>query len=230
MHQPIEVHVVRVFVDKQGSYGSPSGIVIDEARVIAPERRQAITHQLGFSETIFINSLANSEVSIFSLTGEIPFAGAPLVGTVWFIEKTMGKHIDVISCQGNQIKVVHDEDLVWVMAEDLSILPAWKLEQLSSADEVEKIKASERPKDDHSYVWAWIDQSYTVARVQARTFAPGWDIPEEEANGSGSMLLAHKLGRSLLIKHGEGSYIRATAGTTGVAVGGLCKEDPSLSI
>ena len=230
MHQPIKVYVVRVFVDKEGKYGSPSGIVIDETQAIASEIRQDITRQLGFSETVFINSLADSNVSIFSLTGEIPFAGAPLVGTAWFIEKMIGKQIDTITCQGNQTNVVHDEGLVWVMAEDLSILPAWKLEQISSTEKVEQINVSERPHDDHSYVWAWIDQSPTVASIRARTFAPGWDIPEEEANGSGSMLIANALGRSLRIKHGNGSIIRATAGTAGVAVGGSCKEDPSLSI
>ena len=202
--------------------------MVDERQAITPQKRQAMARQLGFSETVFINSLANSDVSIFSLTGEISFAGAPLVGVAWFIEKTMGERIDAISCQGAHTKVVHDENLVWVVAEDISILPAWKLEQLQDTDEVEKIKAAERSENDHSYVWAWIDQSLGVARVRARTFAPGWDIPEEEANGSGSMLLANKVGKSLLIEHGKGSYIRATKVATGVAVGGLVKEDPFI--
>lgn len=41
----------------------------------------------------------------------------------------------------------------------------------------------------------------------ARTFASDWDIPEAQGNGSGSMILAAKLGKALEIKHGEGSVI-----------------------
>jgi len=56
-------------------------------------------------------------------------------------------------------------------------------------------------------VWAWIDE--IKGAIRARTFANDWDIPEAEGNGSGSMLLAEKLKRSIEIKHGKGSVIFA---------------------
>lgn len=225
-----EVNVVRVFVDNNRNFGSLISIVLDEDGQISPDKRQELTKHLGFSETVFINNLKNADVSIYSLQGEIPFAGTPLVGTAWFIEKTLGKQIDKVISRSKPIKIVHDEDLLWVAAGDTSTLPDWNLEQLKSPKEVEKIDASSRPANDHSYVWAWIDQSSKNARVRARTFAPGWDIPEEEANGSGSMLLSATTGRSLIIHHGKGSIIRAKSGSTGIAVGGLVKQDPTMSI
>jgi predicted PhzF superfamily epimerase YddE/YHI9 len=230
MSQRIDVHVVHVFTDKNGDFGSPTGIILDENSAIRLERRQEITVQLGFSETVFINKLSPADVSIFAQQKEIPFAGAPLVGTAWFIDNLTGSQTDVIRCQENEIKIVHDEGLTWVIAEDLSILPKWNLEQLDSEEEIEALSPDDRPPREHSYVWAWVDQSLKVGKVRARTFLPDWGIAEEEANGSGSMLLAHKLGRSLLIKHGKGSYVRATVGSTGVAVGGLVTEGPSLSV
>jgi len=230
MNSAVEVHVVRVFTDKKGKFGSPAGIVIDENRDISPEKRQEITKKLGYSETVFINKVNPVDVSIFALASEIPFAGAPLVGAAWFIEKELDNPIESITCQGKTIKVVHDEGLVWVIAQDLSILPNWNLEELKSPDDVEKLSPLGKPQKEHSYLWAWKDKSLRVGRVRARTIAPDWGISEEEANGSGSMLLANKLGRSLLIKHGKGSYIRATSGGTGVAVGGLVVEDRSLTL
>jgi predicted PhzF superfamily epimerase YddE/YHI9 len=231
MNPRIDVHVVRVFTDKNGAYGSPVSIIVDEAKRISPEKRQEITRQIGFSETVFINKLHLAEVSIYALQNEIPFAGSASIGAAWYISKLQGKQVETIICQDNTIKIQFEEGLTWVMVEDLSILPNWNLVKLASASKVEELSVSEKPFKEHSYAWAWIDESYEIGRIRARTFAPDWDIPEEQANGSGSMLLAHKLGRSIAIVHGNGSCIRAIAGSTGVvAVGGLVTEDPSMRI
>ena len=45
--------------------------------------------------------------------------------------------------------------------------------------------------------------------IRARTFAPDWGIPDDEANGSGAMKLAATLERSIEIIHGKGSVIYA---------------------
>ena len=232
MADKININKVRVFVDNNLNFGSPVGIVLDEENHLSQKRRQEITEYVGFSETVFIDNLDNAEVSVYSHQGHIPFAGAPLLGTAWFIESRLNKNIENITTMSKQTKVLHDEGLPWIMidAKDEVILPNWKLEMLKSPEDVENIKPDERPKDDHSVVWSWIDRTLRVAKVRARTFAPGWNITEEEANGSGSMLLAIKTGRSLLIHHGQGSIIRATSGTSGTAIGGLVKEDPTISI
>jgi predicted PhzF superfamily epimerase YddE/YHI9 len=59
----------------------------------------------------------------------------------------------------------------------------------------------------HTVAWAWIDEAKGL--VRARTFAQDWGIPEDEANGSGSMQLAVNLRRKLTLRHGKGSIIHA---------------------
>lgn len=51
-----------------------------------------------------------------------------------------------------------------------------------------------------------------------------WGIPEDEANGSGSMKLAHMLNRELTVHHGKGSIVYAKPFDQYVAiVGGRVK-------
>lgn len=226
----IDVHIVRVFTSKDGKYGSPAGVVIDEGSRISPEKRQEIAKQLGFSETVFVNKKSPVEVSIYGIQSEVNFAGAPLLGTAWLLGKLNGKSIDNITCNGKQIKVLEEDTLTWIIVDDLEGTPPWHHKQLKTYQEVEALAADERPYNEHTYAWAWIDSSLRIARVRARTFAPDWGITEEEANGSGSMQLAHKLGRNLEIIHGKGSLIRATVGSTGIAIGGWVKEDPKITV
>jgi predicted PhzF superfamily epimerase YddE/YHI9 len=226
----IEVHVIRVFTSKQGRYGSPAGVVIDEESKISPEKRQAIAKQLGFSETVFVNKKSPTEVSIYGLQSEVNFAGAPLLGTAWLLSKMHGSLIDSITCNGKQIKVLEEDTLTWIIVDDLEGTPPWHHKQLKNYQEIEQLSVDDEPYKEHTYAWAWIDEGLRVARVRARTFAPDWDIPEEEANGSGSMQLAHRLGRNLEIIHGKGSLIRASVGSTGIAIGGWVKEDPKVTI
>ncbi len=224
------VHVVRVFTSKSGQYGSPAGVIIDEGSNIDPQKRQAMATQLGFSETVFVNRRSPAEVSIYCLQSEVAFAGAPLLGTAWLLSKQQGSPIDSIACNGKRIKVLEEDTLTWIIVDDLGGTPPWHHKQLKSYQEVEGLSVDKEPYKEHTYVWAWIDSSLRIARVRARTFAPDWGIPEEEANGSGSMQLAHKLGRNLEIVHGKGSLIRASVGSTGIAIGGWVKEDPKRTI
>lgn len=219
-----DVHIVHVFTDKDGGFGSPVGIVVDEQGSLSTERRQEITKQLGFSETVFINDLNACDVSIFASQGEIPFAGAPLVGTAWYIGELKGNPIFSVTCQGSDIQVVHEDDTTWIVTDKLSTLAVWNLLELANQDEVDSLQPSDENVQEHTVAWAWIDKASKVGKVRARTFAPDWGIVEEEANGSGSMLLTNQLGRNLLIKHGKGSYIRTAASSTGVAVGGTVVE------
>jgi len=226
----IDVHVVRVFTSKNGQYGSPAGVIIDEGSHISPQERQSIATQLGFSETVFVNRKSPAKVSIYGLQNEVNFAGAPLLGTAWLLSKQQGSLIEEITCNDKQIKVLEEDTLTWIIVDDLVGTPPWHHEQLKTYQEVEALSVDDEPYKEHTYAWAWVDSSPRIARVRARTFAPDWDIPEEEANGSGSMQLAHKLGRNLEIIHGKGSLIRASVGSTGIAIGGWVKEDPKITI
>ena len=50
------LHVLRVFIGPDGSGGNPLGVFV-EGGEIAPERRQAVAHDLDFSETVFVDSV-----------------------------------------------------------------------------------------------------------------------------------------------------------------------------
>ena len=75
------VHVLRVFIGPGGSGGNPLGVFVEGA-VIAPERRQAVAHELNFSETVFVDSVDDgvARIAIHTPATELPFAGHPTVG------------------------------------------------------------------------------------------------------------------------------------------------------
>ena len=70
------------------------------------------------------------------------------------------------------------------------------------------------------YAWAWIDEA--AGTVRARSFAPDFGIPEDEATGSAALGLAVELGRELTIHQGRGSVLlaRALGGGRGEVGGG----------
>jgi predicted PhzF superfamily epimerase YddE/YHI9 len=86
-------------------------------------------------------------------------------------------------------------------------MPSWNYKQLQNAKAVEKISLEDTKNWQHTMAWAWVDEGGGL--IRARTFATDWGIPEAQGNGSGFMVLAAKLGRSIEAKHGEGSVIFA---------------------
>lgn len=70
----------------------------------------------------------------------------------------------------------------------------------------------QRPEQDADQFWAWQDEQAGV--VRARVCAARYDVHEDEACGSASMLLADRLQRPITLQHGAGSLIwsRPTAG------------------
>ena len=78
------LHVLRVFGNEEGEWGNPLGIFLDGAEVSA-ERRQAVAHELGFSETVFVDGAARGAIRIFTPGLELPFAGHPTVGAAWLL-------------------------------------------------------------------------------------------------------------------------------------------------
>jgi len=105
-----------------------------------------------------------------------------------------------------EITAWQEDELTWVRG-PLAIMPPWNYKQLEDAEAVEQIKLEETKDWQHTMVWAWIDEVKGLIRV--RTFAADWDIPEAQGNGSGSVVLADKLGRPIEILHGEGAVIFA---------------------
>jgi predicted PhzF superfamily epimerase YddE/YHI9 len=207
-------YFVQVFVNEDGEFGNPASIIMDEQQKLDPERRREVTAEIGHDETVFINNLAEADVSIYHSYGEVPFAGNAMLGTAWQLAKLIGKTSNVIHCMGLETHAWQEDDITWLRS-----LPktknTWWHEQLPSAKDIENIKISETVDWKHKMVWAWIDEAKGL--VRARTFASDIHIPEVQGNGSGSMMLALKLGRSLQIIHGDGSVIQAKPAGQGYA-------------
>jgi len=223
-----ELYLLRVFTDSAGSFGNSVSAILDEGKRISDTERQAITRKFGHDETVFVNDLTRADVSIFNPQKEVPFAGHAMVGTAWLLAKLSGKPVSVIRCLGGEIKVWQDGELTWIRA-SLGMMPPWHLLQLEDVDVIERITPEEARAMEHSMVWGWIDEAGGL--IRARTFAGDWDIPEVEANGSGSMMLAAMLKRDIEIRHGKGSVIFAKPADNNCAdIGGRVVEDSARSL
>lgn len=206
MSNGIKIHTLCVFVDEKGKFGNPVGVILDDGKKIAIKERQQIATTLGYSESVFINNLSLGNVSIFNPQSEVPFAGHAMIGAARFINKTGNQPIECLVCEGGTIKTWVVDDKTWIRA-GLTMMPAWKYVQRKNPTEVDHLSESETKSIKHTFIWAWIDEHKGL--IRARTFAPDWGIPEDEANGSGSMKLAASLGRSIEVVHGKGSIIYA---------------------
>ncbi|MCR4329373.1 MAG: PhzF family phenazine biosynthesis protein [Candidatus Roizmanbacteria bacterium] len=210
--------IAHVFTNESGGYGNPVGIIVDETRVFNNDERQRMASESGFSEVVFINNIKARNISIFSPKRQIPFAGHALVGVAHFLHKEYVLPVTHMVSMNNIIVVKSESELTWVRG-DLSILPPWNYEELANSTLVDTISREQALLKKHTMVWSWIDKN--EGTIHARTFANDWGIPEDEANGSGSMKLAAHLGKNLIIHHGKGSIIYAKSSTTGFAeVGG----------
>lgn len=195
-----------MFVNEQGEYGNSVGITLDAERKIGNEERQKITKKTGFSECVFVDDLESRVVSIYNPEREVEFAGHALVGTAYYLRKLLGDEVGEIKCRAGLVKVRADKDKIWIEAK-LEVTPPWILKEMDGPDEIDDMAFGFRRRLKHAVVWAWIDKD--MGLIRARTFAPDWGIPEDEANGSGAMQLAIHLGRELEIHHGKGSVIYA---------------------
>lgn len=211
------MNILNVFADGAGKFGNPVGIIVDTESKTDIQRRQQMSIESGFSEIVFINNLETKDVSIFSPTRQIPFAGHALVGTSYFFNNVLNIPTTEIVSMNKKIKSWQENNLTFVEA-DLSILPNWNFKEYKTPEEVEQITIQEASILEHCLVWSWINEKEGI--VRARTFASDWDIPEDEANGSGAMKLASLVNRNLIIHHGKGSVIHSTPNS----VGGLVKQ------
>jgi len=198
--------ILRVFTNEDNNFGNPLGIVIDEENSLDKKERQQITIKSGFSEVVFINNINKRNISIYSPQGEIPFAGHAAVGTTYFLTQEYRIPVTRLIGVKDVVETWQKNGLTWVKGK-LSITPPWNYEQLPTTSSIKNISLEQTLSKKHTVVWAWLDESKGI--IQARTFASDWGIPEDEANGSGSMKLAAKLNRDLIIHHGKGSVIYA---------------------
>jgi predicted PhzF superfamily epimerase YddE/YHI9 len=217
------LHLLRVFTNLYDEFGDAASVVTDEGKHIPDTERQAMARKLDTGETIFVNDIANANISVMHPQGEISFAGVGVLAAAWLLTKLRDKPTEKIRGRDSEIKVRRDGEFTWAQA-SLSIMPPWNYKQFNTSEEVEQIKLEDTNDWLHTMAWAWIDE--TEGLLRARTFATDWEIPEARGNGSGSMVLAAKLGRAIEIKHGEGSIIFAKPAPGDKAdIGGRVVED-----
>jgi predicted PhzF superfamily epimerase YddE/YHI9 len=196
-----ELHVLRVFCGDDGSWGNPLGVFL-EGDSVPDGDRQRVATDLGFSETVFVDDAARGEIRIFTPAVEIPFAGHPVVGTAWLLEKERGG-VPMLRPPAGEVPVRTEGELTYAAGR-----PEWAPElefvELGSPAEVEALEGSPR-SDVEIGMWAWIDEDAGVLRE--RVFAEPFDIPEDEATGAAAVALTARLGRPLDIRQGRGSRI-----------------------
>jgi predicted PhzF superfamily epimerase YddE/YHI9 len=208
-------HLLNVFTDEDGSFGNPLGVFLDGARV-PPGDRQRVAADLGYSETVFVDSPDSGELRIFTPASELPLAGHPLVGSAWLIAREHGS-CEVLRPPAGEVPTWQDGDLRWIRAR-----PEWApdmvLRQYQTPEEVNGLDGA---PDGLGFVdcWAWIDEDAGVLR--ARVFVDEQGIPEDEATGAAALRLGAQLRRPIEIRQGEGSVLHARPGPDGtIEVGG----------
>ena len=113
---PRRIRVLRVFT-REGAGGNHLGVVTDVTGLDA-EAMQLIGADLGFSETIFIDS-SRGEVPhtrIFTPAMEMPFAGHPLVGAAWAILQGAERATDRLRSGIGEVQIRLDGEVAWIGA------------------------------------------------------------------------------------------------------------------
>jgi predicted PhzF superfamily epimerase YddE/YHI9 len=215
-----ELHVLRVFTAEDGTGGNPLGVFLGGAAVPA-ERRQAVAHRLGFSETVFVDDATTGAVRIFTPAVELPFAGHPLVGTAWLMRR-QGLEVAVVRPPAGTVDVRFDGELTYIAGRP-EWSPPFDFVEVESPAAVENV--TQAPAENGMVsVWSWLDEAAGV--VRARVFATAAGIAEDEATGSAAVRMGAMLGRPLTIRQGRGSVLHAAPRPDGcVEVAGRCVLD-----
>jgi predicted PhzF superfamily epimerase YddE/YHI9 len=196
-----ELHVLRVFLGDGGTGGNPLGVFLDGGSV--PEgRRQDVAADLGFSETVFVDDAARGEIRIYTPGVEIPFAGHPVVGTAWLLERERGG-VPALRPPAGVVPVRSEGEWTYAAGRP-EWAPEFEFVELGSPAEVEALDGSPR-SDAEVGMWAWIDEYEGILRE--RVFAEPFGIPEDEATGAAAVALTARLERPLDIRQGRGSRI-----------------------
>ncbi len=198
------LHVLRVFTDEAGERGNPLGVFLAGAEV--PEaRRQGVAHELGFSETVFVDDPGRGEIRIFTPGLELPFAGHPTVGTAWLLARE-GHPVEALRPPAGEVAVRREGELTFVAAR-AEWSPAWELIERDDPEEVAAMDGPPGGREDEIFIWAWSDEEAGTVRARCWSLADGGG--EGEATGSAAIMLAEALGRELTIRQGGGSLLHA---------------------
>jgi len=197
------LHVLRVFADEAGEWGNPLGVFLDGSEV-PPAECQRVAHELGFSETVFVDDRGTGACRIFTPGSELGFAGHPSVGTAWLLARE-GEAVEALRPPAGEVAVRREGELTFVAARP-EWSPPWQFVQMAGPAEIDALPGPP-PGLDEVYCWAWEDEA--AGLVRSRCFAIEDGVGEDEATGSAAIMLCAELGRPLTIRQGEGSWLRA---------------------
>jgi predicted PhzF superfamily epimerase YddE/YHI9 len=188
-----DLHVLRVFCDLGGRHGNQLGVVLDGRTVAAGKDRQAVAARLGFSETVFVDDAGVGAVDIYTPSVRLPFAGHPLVGTSWLLDR-LGTRPELLRPQAGSVPTWQEGEFTWIRGR-AQWVPGRRMEQYASPQEVDSLPCPP-PGEGWLYAWAWQDEA--AGRVRARGFPRRGDaIVEDEATGASAIVLTTQLRRAL---------------------------------
>ncbi len=215
-----ELHVLRVFIAADGSFGNPLGVFVD-GRAVPCDRRQRVAADLRFSETVFVDDPATGQMQIYTPASQLSFAGHPTVGTAWLLAH-LALGGGVLNPPAGPMLTWRDGALRWVRARPEWVHPM-TVDQLPAPAAVDAL--DEAPAGEGSYyAWAWEDEA--AGRVRSRYFVPLLGIGEDEATGAAAVVLGAKLCREITIRQGRGSLLHVRPGSEGtIELGGRVALD-----
>ena len=130
------LHVLRVFVGADGTFGNPLGVFLSGTEVPA-EKRPAVAADLGFSETVFVLDPGQGVVEIRTPTVQLPFAGHPLVGTGWLLHE-VGQTVDALRPPAGVVPTWSDNGEQWIRGR-AEWAPVMELRQYPRGAEVDTL-------------------------------------------------------------------------------------------
>lgn len=186
MKKKVEINILHAFVNKEGKFGNPTGIVVDTEHNFSPHDRQTIATKLHFTDTVFINSLDTVNVSFYNPQQETRFAGDALLSTSYFLNHVLQINKNEIICRAGSVTTWTENELAWLEA-SIEGTAGWIHQQLPSPTDIDAITPEEAAKFEHTMVWAWADEKRGL--IRSRTFLPDWGTLEVKVMDQGQCSL-----------------------------------------
>jgi predicted PhzF superfamily epimerase YddE/YHI9 len=217
------LHVLRVFCDNQGQFGSSLGVVLDGFR--RTTRASPITRLRARLLRDRLCRRPERRPTAHLHTGRrAALRGTPTCRHGLAPQPPPQQSRDTAEPTCRTFADLDQRRLRVDPRAPLAVAPFWRLNHVASAASVDAMTEALRSDQDADQFWAWIDQQAGI--VRARVFAARYGVPQDEACGSASMLLAARLGRAITIRHGSGSLVQASPAANGMAdVGGRVIAD-----
>jgi trans-2,3-dihydro-3-hydroxyanthranilate isomerase len=231
--------VVDVFTSR-ALEGNQLGVFLD-GRPFSSEQMQQLAREMSFAETVFLlppRSEADVWVRIFTPSGELPFAGHPVLGTAFVVGTALGSGSVVLETGAGSVPVALDRaDGQIVFGRMQQPIPEWEpFEQEAELLSALGVQQSTLPVElyrigpTHVYVGLSSDEAVASLRIdlarltdlgvaancfaghgrcwKTRMFCPAAGVPEDAATGSAAGPLAVHLARHGQIAFGEEIEIR----------------------